>query len=88
MRCTLLKDKADEAGLTVREWGKLNWRKVKAAEMRMTIVFSIKQLQKLSDEDLATHILSISDPILRKAVSFLVECGEPGLVREIVKYVA
>jgi hypothetical protein len=66
----------------------LNWRKVKAAEMRMTIVISIKQLQKLSDEDLVTHILSISDLIQSKAVSFLVECGEPGLVREIVKYVA
>jgi hypothetical protein len=84
--CTMLKQKADEAGLTIEEWGKLNWRKAKAPEVRMSIMLSIKQLQKLSDEQLAAHISTISDPTMRKVVQFLVECGEPGLVREIVKY--
>jgi hypothetical protein len=82
----MLKDKADAAGLAVVEWGKLNWRNAKAAEVRMTIVLSIKQLQKLSDEKLITHISTISNPKSRMAARFLVECGEPGLVREIVKY--
>jgi hypothetical protein len=84
--CSVLKEKADEAGLSVVDWGKLNWRKAKTAEVRMTIVLSIKQLQKLSDEKLAAHISTISNPISGKAARFLVECGEPGLVREIVKF--
>jgi phage FluMu protein gp41 len=66
--------------------GKLNWRKAKTAEVRMTIVLSIEQLQKLSDEDLTTHISTISNLESRMAVLFLVECGEPRLVRGIVKY--
>jgi hypothetical protein len=82
----LLQDKADEAGLTVVEWGNLNWRKAKAAEVRMTIVLSINQLQKLSDEGLDAHISVISNPKRGMAVRFLVECGEPGLVMEIVKF--
>jgi hypothetical protein len=59
-----------------------------ADEFRMAIVLSIKQLQKLSDEDLYAHISTISDPIVSNVVRFLVECGEPGLVGEIVKFMA
>jgi hypothetical protein len=52
----------------------------------MTIVLGLKQLQKLSDEKLTAHISTISNPKSGTAVHFLVECGEPGLVREIVKH--
>jgi hypothetical protein len=84
--CMELEEEAGEASLTIEQWGKLNWRKANAAEVRMTIVLSIKQLQKLSDVELAAHISTIASRTLSKAVCFLVECGEPGLVREIVKY--
>ena len=87
-RCTELKRKATEAGLSIEEWGRSNWRKARAVKTRFTLLLCIKPLRDLNDDELDAHLTTIETPIVRDCVRFLVECGEEGLVREIVKYVA
>jgi hypothetical protein len=88
-RCTELERIATEAGLSIEEWGRSNWRKAKALKIRLTMVSCIKRLSLLDDEELDNHLTTIQKPqIVRDCVRFLVEVGEPGLMREIVKYAA
>jgi hypothetical protein len=85
--CTELRRLATEAGLSIEEWGRSNWRKAKALKIRLTMVSCIKQLSLLDYEELDNHLTTIQKPqIVSDCVRFVVEIGEPGLMREIVKY--
>jgi hypothetical protein len=85
--CTELERIATEAGLSIEELGRSNWRKARALKMRFTMVSCIKRLSLLDDEELDNHLTTIQKPhIVRDCVRFLIEVGEPGLMREIVKY--
>jgi hypothetical protein len=93
--CTEIERKATEAGLSTIEWGRSNWRKDVAIKrmkiIRYSVVGCISALQHLNFDELRDHILSnpVEQPvILHAVVCFLVELGEPGLVREIVKFIA
>jgi hypothetical protein len=86
-RCTELERIAAEAGLSIEEWGKSNWRKARSLKLRYKMVSCIKRLSLLNYEELDSHLTTIQKPqIVRYCVRFLVEIGEPGLMREIVKY--
>jgi hypothetical protein len=78
---------ATEAGLSIEEWGRSNWRKAKALKLRLTMVSCIKRLSLLDYEELDNHLTTVQKPQkVRDCVRFVVEVGEPGLMREIVKY--
>ena len=84
---------AREAGLSVEEWGRSNWRKAKPLKIRYTLLMCISKLREvetnLSAEEFNNHLAANPAlPKVRDCVRFLVECGEDGLIREIVKYVA
>jgi hypothetical protein len=85
--CTERKRLATEAGLSIEEWGRSNWRKARALKIRFTMVSCIMRLSLLNYEELDNHLTTIQMPqIVRDCVRFLVKIGEPGLMREIVKY--
>jgi hypothetical protein len=93
--CTEIERKATEAGLSTIELGRSNWRKDVAIKrmkiIRYSVVGCISALQHLNFDKLRYHILSnpVEQPaILNAVVCFLVELGEPGVVREIVKFIA
>jgi hypothetical protein len=61
------------------------------SETRISMVSAIRKLQKLDagELELPVHILGIANSqIIGDCVRFMVECGEEGLMREIVGYVA
>jgi hypothetical protein len=91
--CTELERIATEEGLSIEEWGKRNWRKAEAArlalELRRSIVSCIGKLQEISDDDLEAHLETIDGPqIVKDCVRFVIQVGEPGLMREIVRFAA
>jgi hypothetical protein len=56
-------------------------------KIRLTMVSCIKRLGLLNYEELDNYLTTIQKPqIVRDRVRFVVEVGEPGLMREIVKY--
>jgi hypothetical protein len=86
LNCTELERIATEAGLSIEEWGRSNWRKARALKLRLTMVSCIKRLSLLDYGELDNHLTTIQKPqIVRECVRFVVEVGEPGLMREIVK---
>jgi hypothetical protein len=86
LHTTELARKAKEAGMTIEEWGRMRYNRT---EIRFAFVFALWKLQKLNDTQMMRHIARIPKPaFMRRCVLFLCELGEPGLVREIVKYIA
>jgi hypothetical protein len=84
---TELERQATEAGLSVEEWGRSNW-KWKKLETRFAIVSTVKKLNRCTDSEL--DALVVADGSCAKvgaALVFMVECGEEGLVRKIARYV-
>ena len=84
--CTLLNIKSSAQGLAISEWGRANWER---ASVRLAVAAAVRRLRGLSDTQLDRHIDTIPRPRKVSAcVRFLVECGEDGLVREIIRYIA
>jgi hypothetical protein len=83
-----LERKAKEQGLSIEEWGRSNWRKAKAAELRYAILSCITKLRALSDEGLEDYLTTMPIPAVGDCVRFVVQCGEEGLVREICRFAA
>jgi hypothetical protein len=88
--CVALERISKEAGHpTVEEWGRANWRKAVATTLKLSIVSCITQLQALTDDELETHLQTIDGPqIVGDCIRFVVQVGEPGLMREIVRYMS
>jgi hypothetical protein len=86
--CTELKRRADAAGLSIEEWGRMNWRNLRRNNLRFAVVSCVTKLRDFSEKDLEIHLKIIKRTIVGDCIRFLVEVGEPGLLREIVGYLA
>lgn len=65
-----------------------NFRKFQNAKLRLAVVCGIKSLWCLNGNELSYHIWTmICRPIVGECLRYLVECGEKGLIREILGYV-
>jgi hypothetical protein len=86
--CDQLQAYATAAGLSIEEWGRSNWRKWRnMLNTRFAIVSTVKKLNRHTDDEL--DLLEVADGSsaeLGAVLLFMVECGEEGLVRKIVRY--
>ena len=92
-RCAELQRQATEAGLSVEEWGRSNWRAQQLQlETRFTIVSTVTNLNRLTEsgERIALVEAPDADPQVAAGLRLLVELGgmEEGLLRMIVKFAA
>jgi hypothetical protein len=75
-------------GVNVKPTGGRRERERERCEVHNSLIHRETTEAQLNDNELDAHISTIEQsPIVGKCVRFLVEVGEPGLVREIVKYV-
>jgi hypothetical protein len=83
--CDRLQTNATAAGLSIEEWGRSNWRNM--LNTRFAIVSTVKKLNRHTGDEL--DLLEVADGSsaeLGAVLLFMVECGEEGLVRKIVRY--
>jgi hypothetical protein len=85
---TLIEAAAETVNMTPENWCRLNWIEFKKTELRLSIVSCIKRLSLLEDEELEEHITHKIECGAQKCVRFMLKCGEKGLVREIIKFMA
>ena len=87
--CPELERQASAAGLSIEDWGRLNWFETKRkVDTRFAIVSTVKKLDRLSNDELDALVATdASSPEVGAALRFLVECGEEGLMRLVVRFV-